>query len=328
MEGHTVFEDYENPLPHTYVDAKDLPDAFDWSNVKGKSYVTSSFNQHIPQYCGSCWAFGALSALADRIKIARKGLGPDINLSVQNVLNCGKSIAGSCHGGYSSGTYQFVKEQGGVPYETCQPYLACSADSTEGICSHVDTSCTAVNKCRTCSTFTSRGGTCSEIASYPYATVAEYGTIGHNADKIKAEIYTRGPVAANINASPILQYRGGVFTDDKGEKSTNHVVSIIGWGKDKKSGKQHWIVRNSWGEYWGEMGYIRVALGGNLLGIESSVVWATPGKFSIMNKPCDEDGKNCAEKHGHKLHHRQHFQRYEDPSTNIAAVQRRLASEE
>lgn len=35
------------------------------------------------------WAHGALSALADRIKIARNAVGDDINLSIQWVLNCG-----------------------------------------------------------------------------------------------------------------------------------------------------------------------------------------------------------------------------------------------
>ena len=38
-----------------------------------------------------------VSAPGDRIKIARKAQGIDINLSVQHILNCGQ--VGSCHGG-------------------------------------------------------------------------------------------------------------------------------------------------------------------------------------------------------------------------------------
>jgi len=39
------------------------------------------------------WAHGALSALADRIKIARNAVGDDINLSIQWVLNCGSGAS-------------------------------------------------------------------------------------------------------------------------------------------------------------------------------------------------------------------------------------------
>ncbi len=56
-----------SPLPSEYVPSK-LPKRFDW-----KHRMTRMRNQHIPQYCGSCWAFGALSSLSDRIKIARGG---------------------------------------------------------------------------------------------------------------------------------------------------------------------------------------------------------------------------------------------------------------
>ena len=132
-------------------------------------------------------------------------------------------------------------------------YLSCSADSQEGFCGNVDTTCSAINTCRTCNTFSAFGGKCVEIDEYPNATIAEYGTYSLDAYKIKAEIFARGPVAAGINAEPIIDYHGGVYTDDNPEdKGINHIVSIVGWGLNETSQKQHWIIRNSWGEYWGE----------------------------------------------------------------------------
>ena len=164
MENHKVKDAYSSPLPYTYIAQEDLPDNFSWGDVDGVSYLTHSLNQHIPQYCGSCWAHGALSALADRIKIARKAQGDEINLSVQYILNCGGDVAGSCHGGSHTGVYEFISQTGFVPYDTCQPYLACSSDSTDGFCKNVDTTCTPLNTCRTCNTFSENGGTCAEVS--------------------------------------------------------------------------------------------------------------------------------------------------------------------
>ena len=93
------------------------------------------------------------------------------------------------------------------------------------------------------------GGKCSEIDYFPNATVAEYGLIeldDNVVTKIMTEIYVRGPVAATINAEPIVDYKGGVFADTSHSKATNHIVSIVGWGMEE-DGQQYWIVRNSWG---------------------------------------------------------------------------------
>jgi cathepsin X len=202
--------------------------------------------------------------------------------------------------------------------------MACSDESTEGFCKHIDTTCSAINTCRTCDTFGGMGGACSEIDYFPNATVLEYGLIKKDKNvvqNIQTEIFVRGPVAATINAEPIVKYAGGVFTDESYSKSSNHIVSIVGWGTDDESGDLYWIIRNSWGQYWGEMGYMRLKAGGNLLGIEGEVAWATPGSFTVHNFPCSEDGKNCVAHHQNVVG----TQNYIDPSVDVSATKRRLS---
>ena len=174
-----------------------------------------------------------------------------------------------------------------------------------------------INTCRTCSGFSDSGGHCVELDYFPNATVAEWGEVGDDKSNpfhifedykekthmIKAEIFARGPVAATINANSLRNYplkddmtfwEGGVLDDESASTSTNHIISITGWGKDEKTGKDYWIIRNSWGEYWGEMGFAKIASGKNMLGLEDNVAWVTPSSFTIQNSlPCSEDGAEC-----------------------------------
>jgi len=288
---------------HDLLSAVEVPEAFNWCNFGGegkddKSYCTMSRNQHIPQYCGSCWAHGSVSALGDRIKIARKAQGADINLAVQHMLNCGN--VGSCHGGSVDGPYQWLGSisettNAGISYESAQPYMACSSESNSGICGNTDWSCTPANIARTCGSFSSEGGDCTGLTYYPNATISDYGSIS-GAEAMKKEIYSRGPIACGIDANPLLNWESGIVTE-KGD-GVDHVISVVGWGIDADAGK-YWWVRNSWGEYWGEMGYVRVAEGALL--VEEQCAWAQPKAFTAYElgnqaAHCHEGGDNCAPK--------------------------------
>ena len=81
-------------------------------------------------------------------------------------------------------------------------------------------------------------------------------------------------MVTNINVINILHsitlHSHGVYDDkscpDDGE-TVDHAVVVVGYGNDAVSGKDYWIVRNSWGAGWGESGYIRMKKGVNMCNI-------------------------------------------------------------
>merc|ERR1712050_302092 len=69
------------------------------------------------------------------------------------------------------------------------------------------------------------------------------------------------PVSAAIEADqPVFQhYHSGVLTNDACGSNLDHGVLAVGYGVD--NGQKYWKVKNSWGEVFGEEGYIRIAKG-------------------------------------------------------------------
>jgi cathepsin X len=278
-------------MAHLQKPMSDLPETFSWKNQNGQSYITKMLNQHIPTYCGSCWAHGTMSALADRIKIDKIMSGTydvDVNLAIQAILNCGK-VSGTCEGGSPTAAYAYVKQLSdkgtGIPFDTCLQYQA-----QDGTCAFsADSFPKPSGSCMTCQTF---GVPCVSIDQYPNATVTEYGQVSGEADMMN-EIFARGPVGCGVDAVPLVNYTGGVFTEAMAPRvsTIDHEVSVVGWGVDA-NGVKYWEMRNSWGEYWGEMGFARIERGVNTLKLEQSCDWAV-GSYSKANFPCNEGGENC-----------------------------------
>ena len=100
----------------------ELPESWSIRNVSGRDLASPDRNQHTPTYCGSCWAHGSTSALADRINILRGDGSSRLNLAPQVMINCIKGDLG-CDGGDESDAYKYIKGHG-IPDETCQPYQA------------------------------------------------------------------------------------------------------------------------------------------------------------------------------------------------------------
>ncbi len=61
---------------------------------------------------------------------------------------------------------------------------------------------------------------------YPTYWVGDYGTV-RGADRMKAEIYARGPIGCGIDATSALEkYSGGIFSESKLLVMINHEVSV------------------------------------------------------------------------------------------------------
>jgi cathepsin X len=240
--------------------AVELPEEHFWNNVDGTNYLTNMRNQHVPSYCGSCWAHAATSALSDRIKIARKAAWPDINIAPQVVISCEQQDDG-CHGGEPVNAFAWM-HYNEVTDETCSIYRARGYDN--GI------QCDAITVCRNCDPHEP----CFVPDSYNVYGVDEWSHF-EGAAQMMQEIYQRGPIACGIAVTDEMEaYTGGLFEDQTGDQDVVHEISIVGYGKE--AGVPYWLIRNSWGTHWGEQGFMKLVRGKNNLAVESDCAWATP----------------------------------------------------
>jgi hypothetical protein len=76
-------------------------------------------------------------------------------------------------------------------------------------------------------------------------------------DSIKAAIMS-GPVVGQFDVyEDFFGYTDGIYRYQTGEYSGEHFVTLAGWDDADSC----WICKNSWGPYWGEQGWFRIAYG-------------------------------------------------------------------
>ena len=74
-----------------------------------------------------------------------------------------------------------------------------------------------------------------------------------------------------------MYYMDGVYSgshmvpieQSDGWQEMQHAVLLVGWGETPE-GIKYWTIQNSWDEYWGEDGFMRLLRGENDSGVESS----------------------------------------------------------
>eukprot|EP00927_Polykrikos_kofoidii_P051680 TRINITY_DN4546_c0_g2_i1.p1 TRINITY_DN4546_c0_g2~~TRINITY_DN4546_c0_g2_i1.p1 ORF type:complete len:618 (-),score=75.75 TRINITY_DN4546_c0_g2_i1:71-1924(-) len=260
-----------SPRMHEVLATAELPTELDWRSKDGMDWTTATRNQHIPHYCGSCYVFSSTSTFADRVRIARgKGSDREIIISPQVVLNCDLYDLG-CEGGDTFTLFRWAKEAGGFPEETCQSYEALGHDTGN--------LCTPMHVCKKCTA----DGQCSAQEEFEVFEVDSYGSVKGEAQML-AELQ-RGPIACAVSTPDFFSAYSGyhVLKDPDFRKSPiDHIISVVGYGTE--DGVPYWIVRNSWGTYWGHYGWARVERGKNAFWIEQECTWVLPANMGQGKK--------------------------------------------
>lgn len=168
-----------------------------------------------------------------------------VSLSEQELGDCGSY---GCTTGYANKAVLWIHKNGGITTEADYPY-------------------------------TGKIGTCDAIKPKHYAvTVNNYRSVARNEQSLM-EAVVKQPVIVNIEANASFQtYKGGVYSGPCGY-GYNHIVLVVGYGKDVATGKKYWIVKNSYGQSWGMGGYILMERGladpRGLCNINFFPVWPT-----------------------------------------------------
>ncbi len=202
--------------------------ALDWRNYGGENYVSPMLNQG---RCGSCVAFAVIGALETQMNISRRTPNSPWAFSPQHLFSCG---GGGCDKGWRPGNAMAYLKSTGVPDETCFPYMG-GAKGEDIACS------------KSCANSKERS---LKIADH-YMPTWLFGS----KDAVKNALQ-KGPVVTSmIVYDDFLYYKSGIYKHVTGSMAGGHAVTIVGFSDEEKV----WIIRNSWGEEWGEKGFAKIS---------------------------------------------------------------------
>ena len=260
--------------------AADLPNAFDLRDVNGHSYIGSVKDQGD---CGGCYAFGAMAAAESTYNRAM-GLYDDeaVDLSESFIIwtlsQYYEGIKG-CDG--SSIDYEELTGilNYGVVTESVYPYSTTDPGEEND---HLDSASTLFSEW--------------------------YRIPPNDIETMKRIIHTFGALDGAVEVDYAFdQYEGGIFSNSTRSVEdvlaytayTNHAISLVGWNDEGGT----WILRNSWGEAWGEDGYMYIDYTSANVALEAAylIVGDWPGhRRDLRERP---------KRHGRTPHRRRRGQR-------------------
>jgi len=210
-----------------------------------KGAVTAVKNQG---QCGSCWSFSTTGSTEGRWQIAG---GKLTSLSEQQLMDCSTAEGDhSCQGGLMDYGFTYITKNGGITTEADYPYK------------EVNEACDTAKE--------------KNVA----ARVSSYHDVPQGDEAQLEAAIASGPVSVAIEAdqSGFQHYQSGTFTGPCGTK-LDHGVLAVGYSAD------YWIVKNSWGETWGDAGYIKLSRAGNLCGILNSASYPVANAGPLPPSP-------------------------------------------
>jgi C1A family cysteine protease len=104
---------------------------------------------------------------------------------------------------------------------------------------------------------TKTGGSCSKCDAVVEISACS-DVPPNNQVALKEAVALVGPVSIALDAeTKVFQsYKSGVVTSESCGTNLDHGVLIVGYGEE--DGIKYWLVKNSWGESWGDDGYIKI----------------------------------------------------------------------